>query len=135
MKKGLLVLDCLGTLKKVKKNDIVNYFEEIYNKDENLILFFKYNIVHYQNIVDKLNLIIDDEYTFITFDDYDSNSIWFNNVFIEDKPLQEVFDNCMAIIEGKETFVYDIDTLLEKISKSGLASLTEDELKYLKRNG
>jgi hypothetical protein len=48
------------------------------------------------------------------FDDYDSNSIWFNDVFIEEKPLQEVLENCMEIIEGKETFVYDIDTLLEK---------------------
>jgi hypothetical protein len=114
MKKGILVLDCSGTLKKVKKDDVVNYFEEFYNKDENLIIFFKYNIVHYKKIIDRLNLIIDDEYTLIMFDDYDSNSIWFNDVFIEEKPLQEVLENCMEIIEGKETFVYDIDTLLEK---------------------
>ena len=46
MKKGLLILDCLGTLKKVKKEDVVIYFQEFYNKDENLIIFFEYeNIV------------------------------------------------------------------------------------------
>lgn len=90
---SLIIFDTLGSLNKIIKSDIVNYFFDFYTKEENKIIFFKSDLIYEQSIIDFLNKELPDEYIYINFNNYKGNCYWFNNVFINEKPLNEVIND------------------------------------------
>ena len=131
MNNGIILLDTKGTLKKINKDEnLFAYFLDFYIKDENQSIIFKYEIQYLNKIIDRLNIIVPDEYIFIDINKSESNSFYFNNFISEDNNTNNI-KNYINLTLSNQPLDFNLDILLDKINENGIESLNKFELEFL----
>lgn len=129
----VIIFDTKGTLKKMLKLEpFTNYLAEYYIKEENHCLFITVPIEVQEKIAKLLKTHVDDEYIMVELSNYYTNSMYFKDMFIDQNPqlLLEKVNYYLKEGEALQTNL-STDKILDKISKTGIDSLTKQEKNFL----